>query len=266
MSNTHQLLQLFKNLDSEVNQLEYITKKEPEKDEDITYNNDVFIASLELEKLNVTMDKARSILLELEASTSSPNNSPSASTNSLLMRSSSPKINNTQTGPLRTHLKTLNSRIQHIGQTIRAIQLQETNLYNDEQRRKQQQEQQGKEKDVSSFKHRNISHNNDSSLDQKLSVQKNTQETLSTEILDMVSTMKSNALKFADKITEDNNVVSSTSEALHKSSGNMNKVGNKLSTWQKSSALGYRFYIFAGLFLFLSLVIGMTLVQLFPKW
>lgn len=261
MSAQHQLLQLFKHIDDETAHLEDVTKDVNAQQLSGTYDHDIFIASLELEKLNSNMDRARSILLDIESTSSSPSDSPSASTASLSRTNGPPKKS-----MLRSHLKSLNDRLQRIGQTVRAVQVNEARQYNDE---------------LTKLHHRRTSsvtaaslknsvskeeHGHSSSMDQKLSVQRNTQETLSSEILDMVSTMKNNALKFADKIAQDNNVIQSTSDALHKSSGSMNKVGTRLSSWQKSSALGYKFYILSAIFLFLALVLGMTFVRLFPKW
>lgn len=264
MSAQHQLLQLFKHIDDETAHLEGVTKDVNAQKLGGSYDHDIFIASLELEKLNSNMDRARSILLDIESTSSSPGESPSASTTSLLRTANTGMP--AKTSMLRSHLKSLNDRLQRIGQTVRSVQVNETRMYNDE---------------LTKLHHRRTSsvttaslknalpkeeQGHSSSMDQKLSIQRNTQETLSSEILDMVSTMKNNALKFADKIAQDNNVVQSTSDALHKSSGSMNKVGTRLSSWQKSSALGYKFYILSALFLFLALVLGMTFVRLFPKW
>ncbi|KAA8898676.1 hypothetical protein TRICI_006493 [Trichomonascus ciferrii] len=261
MSAQHQLLQLFKHIDEETAHLEDVTKDVSVQKAGGSYNHDVFIASLELDKLNINMDRARSILLDIE-SAASPGESPSASTASLLRTANA----SSKTSMLRGHLKSLNDRLQRIGQTVRAVQVGEARAYDDEQTKLHHRR--TSSLTAASLKEKSVddAQGHSSSMDQKLSVQRNTQETLSSEILDMVSTMKNNALRFADKIAQDNNVIQSTSDALHKSSGSMNKVGSRLSSWQKSSALGYKFYILSALFLFLALVLGMTFVRLFPKW
>jgi hypothetical protein len=271
------LSRLFHHLDSQIDKLsidiEHATSVKP------SYNDSVFIISLQLDKLNANMDKARSIVLDLEKSTNATSSPPLLSQS---FRSSSPlsQDNSWVVTQHRQHLKQLNDRMHVVQRTVRTVREQENELYKQyiAQQHLQQQEVIADEvQSQSTLKQRRPSMVNERetsstsvgknmSVESKLAVQRNTQESLSNEILSMVQTMRRNALTFGEKIARDNNLVESTSNALNKSAANMNKVEGRLSTYHKMTAIGWRFYILAVVFLFVSLVMGMTIIRLFPKW
>lgn len=100
----------------------------------------------------------------------------------------------------------------------------------------------------------------------KVRLQQNTQESIAGDILSLVATIKENALRFQESITHDTAVLNDTAESLEKSSGLMGNVGSRLNKYHKSTAIGWWFYIWATLGMIAAVVIGMLIIQLFPKW
>lgn len=100
----------------------------------------------------------------------------------------------------------------------------------------------------------------------KVLVQQDIQESLATDILSLVATMKSNAIKFRDSMATDTKVLSETSDALEQSATSMGVVGKKMSSYRKSAAIGWMFYFWASLGIFVAVVAAMAIIRLFPKW
>uniref|UniRef100_A0A060T8Q9 ARAD1D13266p n=1 Tax=Blastobotrys adeninivorans TaxID=409370 RepID=A0A060T8Q9_BLAAD len=247
---TFRLERLLKSIDESTSKVEAL---EPHSSK--PFDPKVFVVSLELDKISANIDHARSILLDLEA----------ANTTSSLSSQ-------------RAQLKALNGRIQKIQHTVRVARNRDESSFKQHQEEEQAKRRQSTSSGSSHLKHRSstsISHpsgekrdasvGESSGLEEKLSVHRTTQETVSSEILDMVSKIKENAMKFADKVAQDRDIVQNTSDALHKSAGSMDKVGSRLNSWQATSAIGWKFYIYAALFLVLSVIMGLFLVHL-PKW
>lgn len=251
---TFRLERLLKSIDESTSKVEAL---EPGSSK--PFDPKVFVVSLELDKISANIDQARSILLDLEA----------ANTTSSLSSQ-------------RAQLKALNGRIQKIQHTVRVARNRDESSFKQHQEEEQAKRRQSTSSGSSHLKHRSstsISHpsgepsgekrdasvGESSGLEEKLSVHRTTQEAVSSEILDMVSKIKENAIKFADKVAQDRDIVQTTSDALHKSAGSMDKVGSRLNSWQATSAIGWKFYIYAALFLVLSVIMGLFLVHL-PKW
>ncbi|ANB15105.1 Use1p [Sugiyamaella lignohabitans] len=203
------------------------------------------------------MDYARSILLDLESDI------PKSGSHN---KSRSPALSNH-----RAHIQKLNDRIQEIELRVRSVQKQEAENF-----RKSQSKQNAPEPlaDVnasteslrkrlaagSSTEHKELS------VESKVSLQKDIQDSLSSEILGMVSTLKNNAIAFAEKIAQDKDVVEGTSSALNKTAGTMNKVGSRLNDYRSTKAIGWWFYIWAIVFMVVAVSGSMIVVRLFPKW
>lgn len=100
----------------------------------------------------------------------------------------------------------------------------------------------------------------------KLDVNSFEQENLSSELVDMAATIKKNALKFQRKLDADSDLVGTTTDAIQRTAGSMTSVGARLQQYRKGSQLGWMFYILSALFIFVSLFVGMALIQLFGKW
>lgn len=100
----------------------------------------------------------------------------------------------------------------------------------------------------------------------KVMLQQNSQDSIASEVLGLVAVMKANAIKFRDSLSTDTQVLNDASEALEKSSGVMGVVGSKMNNYRRSTAIGWWFYIWATLGIFVAVVVGMTIIRLFPKW
>lgn len=215
----------------------------------------LFLLGLDLNKMVTNMDHARGLILELEA------------------------LGDASISASRALLKKINQRIQLAQHKVQTVHQREAQTYQLELQRKQAlailQSEPGlrnrrgslnypasNETKTSSIK----TTSTDISLNDKLTVQQNVQEDLSHDILDMVSKIKSNAIAFGEKMAADSDVIRSTGEALNKTAGNMDKVGSRLSKYQTTSALGWRFYIMAVIFLIVAVSGGMIIIRLFPKW
>jgi SNARE protein 1 len=225
---SYTLVQLFKHLDEQTLKLENLGDD----------NDQAFLASLQLEKLTCNMDHARRILLDLEASKAPGRGSGD-----------------------RLRLQQLNGRIQGIQHKVRAMQQRE--LATAQQRQK---EASTDVQEAGSLLKQRRQSKAIMSAQEKLSVQKDVQETLSTEILGMVSNLKANAVAFADKLGQDTAVVQDAADALNRSSGMLDKVGSRLNQYRQTGAIGWWFYIWAVVFMVVALIGGMIVIRLFPKW
>jgi hypothetical protein len=254
------------------------------------YNDQNFITSLQLHRLSITMDEARSILIDLEQQERHESRSTSGIGTSLeavreLKRTPSPvSVARSLFAPARKRLKSLNDRLQVIEYTVERQRRAEKTAFQDELKHKEHTQQLGSiSNDVkSTLTHRRqssgdgdpslLEHHKKSNelrgemtMEEKLAVQGSVQESLSTEILGFASTLKANAIKMGEKLAADTKLVESAGEALEKVVGGVEKTSTQLNKYTKSDALGWRFYILAVLGVFLSLVFGMTIVWIFPK-
>lgn len=100
----------------------------------------------------------------------------------------------------------------------------------------------------------------------KVLLQQNTQDAISSEILSFVSTLKANTLRFRESLATDTSLLNDASDALENSATSMGVVGKKMSGYKRGAAIGWKFYIVASLGLFFAFVAGMILIRLFPKW
>ncbi|KAF5100589.1 hypothetical protein D0Z00_001208 [Geotrichum galactomycetum] len=104
-------------------------------------------------------------------------------------------------------------------------------------------------------------------FDNKMSLQANTQESLSADILSLVTRIKSDAVAFSASLAADKDRLDSAVSAVEKAAEGMGKVGERMGLYRRGSNLmGWWFYGGATLFLVLAVVIGMLIVRLFPKW
>lgn len=215
--------------------------------------NELFVLGLELNKMISNMDYARGLILEMESS------------------------GRPVEGDSRPLLKRINQRLQLAQHRVQSQQEQEVRAYEKEKQKLSKpamvvefesglRNRRSSATDIGHSNQYPSSTSTDMSLDDKLSVQHRVQEDLSHDILDMVSKIKANAIALGDKLATDTDVVTSTSEALHKTSGSMAKVGTRLNKYHSSGALGWKFYIMAIIFLIVAIFSGMTIIRLFPKW
>lgn len=104
-------------------------------------------------------------------------------------------------------------------------------------------------------------------FDNKMSLQAHTQESLSADILSLVTRIKSDAIAFSAALAADKDRLDSAVSAVEKAAEGMGKVGERMGLYRRGSNLmGWWFYGGATLFLVLAVVIGMLIVRLFPKW
>ena len=103
-------------------------------------------------------------------------------------------------------------------------------------------------------------------LDQKIQIQQNTQESLANDILSLVRTIKQDAISLSNKLAVDADVIRNTALSLEKSTGVMGRVGSKLGEYHRSTAIGWWFYIMAVVFMVCAVAGAMIIVRLFPKW
>lgn len=106
----------------------------------------------------------------------------------------------------------------------------------------------------------------DASLQTKLQVDENEQDDIANDVLSLVRRMKQNANDLNAKLNKDNDVVRDTAAALESSSSKMGTVGQKMSQYQRTTAIGYFFYIKAVVFMVLTVAGAMIIIRLFPKW
>lgn len=100
----------------------------------------------------------------------------------------------------------------------------------------------------------------------KMEVNQDMHNELSEDLVAMVQKIRANAEKFNEKLEADKSVVDAAADALQNAGSNMSNVGQRLSKYRKSSALGWKFYIMAVLGIIGSLMLGMMLIHLFPKF
>lgn len=202
---------------------------------DGVFKDSWFIYMLDLDKLSVNVDQIRSRLMESDSS-------------------------GTQLAAHKQRLRALSSKINEL-----SFQAKRQREREEEEAALLAAENHPEPAAVQSqLKHRKS--NSHLSMEDKLSIDRNTQESISSDLLAMVSTIKQNALKFNEKMTADEDVLKNTSDALHQTSSNMDKVGSRLSKYRSSTAIGWWFYIFSALFLIVAIIAGMIIIRLFPKW
>ncbi|KAG5354784.1 hypothetical protein CJU89_6575 [Yarrowia sp. B02] len=106
----------------------------------------------------------------------------------------------------------------------------------------------------------------DASLDTKLRVDEHEQDDIANDVLSLVRRMKQNAVDMNAKLAQDDRLVKDTAAALESSSTKMGSVGQKMSDYQRTAAIGYFFYIKAVVFMVVAVAGGMIVIRLFPKW
>lgn len=106
----------------------------------------------------------------------------------------------------------------------------------------------------------------DLTLTQKVQIQSQTQDSIAADILSLVRQLRSDAVSFSERLVVDTDVVAGTAATLEKSAGVMGRVGGRLGEYQRSTAIGWWFYIWAVVFLVAAIVGSMIVIRLFPKW
>lgn len=106
----------------------------------------------------------------------------------------------------------------------------------------------------------------DATLQTKLRVDENEQDDIANDVLSLVRRMKQNAVDMNQKLTRDDAIVKDTAAALESSSTKMGSVGQKMNEYQRTTAVGYFFYIKAVVFMVVAVAGGMIVIRLFPKW
>lgn len=246
-------------------------------------DDDWFLASAELTKLSKNTDLARNVVISLQQrerlqSSKSQLSGSSATSNTMMPVTASP------VPALRARLAEVSAKASEAETLVRAH-------LSDERERarvlKRQQHQQ--QFDVTSHPgssplsptsttsttsttkpasspSSSTEKGNPLSLDQKLTIQQSTQDTLSTDILKLVRTIKADAISFSEKLALDTAVMEGAAGSLERSSGVMGRVGSKLNEYQRSTAIGWWFYIMAVVFLVAAVSGSMIVIRIFPKW
>lgn len=106
----------------------------------------------------------------------------------------------------------------------------------------------------------------DATLQTKLRVDENEQDDIANDVLSLVRRMKQNAVDMNQKLSRDDAIVKDTAAALESSSTKMGSVGQKMNDYQRTTAIGYFFYIKAVVFMVVAVAGGMIVIRLFPKW
>ncbi|ODQ67171.1 hypothetical protein NADFUDRAFT_81743 [Nadsonia fulvescens var. elongata DSM 6958] len=105
-----------------------------------------------------------------------------------------------------------------------------------------------------------------STFHDKMAQDQTEQDQLAASVLAMTQRLKENAKKLNVLIEEDSDILKTTSNSLNKVVGSLDKVSSRLDKYYNITSLGWWFYIWAFLGIFLALVVGMVLIRLFPKF
>lgn len=100
----------------------------------------------------------------------------------------------------------------------------------------------------------------------KLELDQLSHDKLSESLLDMTASIKQNAERFQQKLEADADLVNVATNSVQKTAANMSNVGQRLNQFRKQGSVGWMFYLLSTLFIVISFVLGMSLIQVFGKW
>ncbi|KAK9243357.1 hypothetical protein V1506DRAFT_544728 [Lipomyces tetrasporus] len=103
-------------------------------------------------------------------------------------------------------------------------------------------------------------------LESRLEYHRQQQDSMSTSLLAQTQALKRNALALGTKLDADQDVVNNAAAALDRNVDNMKRTDGRLTQYRQLSAIGWRFYIVSALVMFVSVVVGLIVIKVLPKW
>ncbi|KAK9480158.1 hypothetical protein V1514DRAFT_303363 [Lipomyces japonicus] len=104
------------------------------------------------------------------------------------------------------------------------------------------------------------------SLEDRLEYHRQQQDSIASTLLAQTQALKRNAHSLNEKLQSDGDILRTASNALDRNVDNMKKTGSKLQQYRQLSAIGWKFYVLSVLVMFLSVVVGLLVIKLLPKW
>ncbi|KAK9359981.1 hypothetical protein V1504DRAFT_456470 [Lipomyces starkeyi] len=103
-------------------------------------------------------------------------------------------------------------------------------------------------------------------LESRLDYHRQQQDSISASLLAQTQILKRNAVALGKKLDVDKDVVNNATAALDRNVDNMKRTGGRLTQYRQLSAIGWRFYIVSALVMFVSVIVGLMVIKLLPKW
>ncbi|KAK9433716.1 hypothetical protein V1505DRAFT_361919 [Lipomyces doorenjongii] len=103
-------------------------------------------------------------------------------------------------------------------------------------------------------------------LESRLDYHRQQQDSISASLLAQTQILKRNAVALGEKLDVDKDVVNNAAAALDRNVDNMKRTGGRLTQYRQLSAIGWRFYIVSALVMFVSVLMGLIVIKLLPKW
>ncbi|ODQ75016.1 hypothetical protein LIPSTDRAFT_1755 [Lipomyces starkeyi NRRL Y-11557] len=103
-------------------------------------------------------------------------------------------------------------------------------------------------------------------LESRLDYHRQQQDSISASLLAQTQILKRNAVALGEKLDVDIDVVNNATAALDRNVDNMKRTGGRLTQYRQLSAIGWRFYIVSALVMFVSVIVGLMVIKLLPKW
>ncbi|KAK9368673.1 hypothetical protein V1509DRAFT_622414 [Lipomyces kononenkoae] len=103
-------------------------------------------------------------------------------------------------------------------------------------------------------------------LESRLDYHRQQQDSISASLLAQTQVLKRNAVALGEKLDVDKDVVNNAAAALDRNVDNMKRTGGRLTEYRQLSAIGWRFYIVSALVMFVSVILGLIVIKLLPKW
>ncbi|KAK9372260.1 uncharacterized protein V1513DRAFT_452855 [Lipomyces chichibuensis] len=103
-------------------------------------------------------------------------------------------------------------------------------------------------------------------LESRLDYHRQQQDSISASLLAQTQILKRNAVALGEKLDVDKDVVNNAAAALDRNVDNMKRTGGRLTQYRQLSAIGWRFYIVSALVMFVSVLVGLIVIKLLPKW
>ncbi|KAK9482854.1 hypothetical protein V1527DRAFT_474984 [Lipomyces starkeyi] len=103
-------------------------------------------------------------------------------------------------------------------------------------------------------------------LESRLDYHRQQQDSISASLLAQTQILKRNAVALGEKLDVDKDVVNNATAALDRNVDNMKRTGGRLTQYRQLSAIGWRFYIVSALVMFVSVIVGLMVTKLLPKW
>lgn len=216
------------------------------RDEIPDSSSHVHTITVQLNKLLANMDYVRSLILDLESSSTKHNA-------------------NLEVVEYRNNLKKANGLVQDIQQLVRvrkaAAAAAASASHKPEQTNFQDSPQVRQRKPVSTPPEK-IKLSRKYDLSEKLASHQDSQDSLLGEVSGFIANIRKNALLLSEKLSQDQDIVENAATALGKSSETMSKTGGRLSKYRSTTAIGMWFYIYAAIFIAVVAIIGGVVVKI----